>query len=274
MVLNVVGSSPTGHPPTAADSCLGICGFFIPYYLFIFDFIYETIMKEILAFLRDLEQNNHREWFNANKERYLKVRKRWDMCCEALIDEIGAYDADIAKLSLSDCTYRIYRDTRFSKDKTPYKTHFGVFLAKGGKKSMHAGYYFHLGTGRASDYPYAYMLAAGNYCYDSRAVNILREDISEGWEEFSQQILGGVDDGFVADMDGALKRVPKGYSSDAPYADWMRMRSYCLVATLSDQDILRSDLAKRIAVRMKSTKPFIDYINRAVDYVNEEDSNL
>ena len=227
-------------------------------------------MKELLSFLRDLDNNNNRPWFNEHKERYLRVQKLWNRFCEELIRAIGEYDKDIASLSLSDCTYRIYRDARFSKDKSPYKTHFGVFLAKGGKKSMHAGYYFHIGTGGADSYPRAHMLAAGNYCYDTRAVKILREDISEGWEEFQREILARVEGDFQPDMDGALKRVPREYPADAPYADWMRMKSYCLVATTDDDFVTQSDLAKQVAARFRSTKPFIDYINRAVDYVNEE----
>lgn len=147
-------------------------------------------MKEILDFLRDLDNNNHREWFNANKDRYQEVLKKWYAFCESLITEIGRFDKDIAPLTIKDCTYRIYRDTRFSKDKSPYKTHFGAFLAKGGKKSMHAGYYFHIGTGNSREYPHAHMLASGNYCYDKRAVKILREDISDEWETFSTSILG------------------------------------------------------------------------------------
>lgn len=227
-------------------------------------------MEKLLAFLRDLERNNHREWFNDNKERYGEVLKIWYDFCEELIAEAGKWDKDIACLTLRDCTYRIYRDTRFSKDKSPYKTHFGVFLAKGGKKSMHAGYYFHIGTGSNDAYPQAHMLAAGNYCYDMRAVRILREDISDGWEEFHNNVVKKADCHFRPDMDGALKRVPRGYSADAPYADWMRMKSFSLVADVDDDFILQPGLAKRVAERMKSVKPFVDYINRAVDYVNEE----
>lgn len=226
-------------------------------------------MKYILAFLRDLEHNNNREWFNANKARYQEALSRWNTFCEELIHEIGQYDTDIAPLTLRDCTYRIYRDTRFSHDKTPYKTHFGIFLAKGGKKSMHAGYYFHVGTRSDNLYPHAHMLAAGNYCYDTRAVKVLREDISSEWPEFESNILCKAAPCFVADMDGALKRVPRPYLADAPYADWMRMKSYCLSTTTDDAFILAEGLAQRVAALFRTTKPFIDYINRAVDYVAE-----
>ena len=224
-------------------------------------------MEDILHFLRELEANNTRAWFNANKEWYQRVQQRWHVFCEELIHHVGAFDSDVAGLGLRDCTYRIYRDTRFSKDKSPYKTHFGVFLAKGGKKSMHAGYYFHIGTGEGGDYPQGHMLAAGNYCYDAKAVRILREDISGGWEEFREEVLGKAAGTFVADMDSALKRVPREYRADAPYADWMRMKSFCLLSRVDDDFVTRPDLARRVAERFEMTKPFIDYINRAVDFV-------
>ena len=225
-------------------------------------------MKTVLQFLRDLAQHNDRAWFNEHKERYLAVQQRWNEFCESLIGEIGAFDPDIARLTLRDCTYRIYRDTRFSPDKSPYKTHFGVFLAPGGKKSMHAGYYFHVGTGESNEYPQGHMLAAGNYCYEPKAIQIVREDISDGWENFQNEVLAVADPRFVVDQEGALKRVPKGYAPDAPYADWMRLKSYCLVMNVDDDFITQPDLAKRVADLFRTTKPFNDYINRAVDFVH------
>ena len=225
-------------------------------------------MKTVLQFLRDLAQHNDRAWFNEHKERYLAVQQRWNEFCESLIGEIGAFDPDIARLTLRDCTYRIYRDTRFSPDKSPYKTHFGVFLAPGGKKSMHAGYYFHVGTGESNEYPQGHMLAAGNYCYEPKAIQILREDISDGWENFQNEVLAVADPRFVVDQEGALKRVPKGYAPDAPYADWMRLKSYCLVMNVDDDFITQPDLAKRVTDLFRTTKPFNDYINRAVDFVH------
>ena len=225
-------------------------------------------MKTVLQFLRDLAQHNDRAWFNEHKERYLAVQQRWNELCESLIGEIGAFDPDIARLTLRDCTYRIYRDTRFSPDKSPYKTHFGIFLAPGGKKSMNAGYYFHVGTGESNEYPQGHMLAAGNYCYEPKAIQILREDISDGWESFQNEVLAVADPRFVVDQEGALKRVPKGYAPDAPYADWMRLKSYCLVMNVDDDFITQPDLAKRVADLFRTTKPFNDYINRAVDFIH------
>ena len=226
-------------------------------------------MKEIIDFLRDLSCNNNKVWFTANKKRYQEIQARWYDFCGELIQSVGQYDQDIARLTIKDCTYRIYRDTRFSADKSPYKTHFGVFLSKGGKKSMHAGYYFHVGTGSGEDYPHCHMIASGNYCYEPRVVKMLREDISFGWEDFKQDVLDVADPSFRVDMDGALKRVPKEYPADAPYADFMRLKSFSLVTYLDDDFILQPNLVSRVAELFKTVKPFNDFINRAVDF--EED---
>ncbi len=228
-------------------------------------------MKEILEFLRDLDQNNNKEWFCENKQRYQAAQEKWNRFCEELIREVGSYDESIARLSLRDCTYRIYRDTRFSSDKTPYKTHFGVFLAPGGKKSMHAGYYFHVGTGMGDNYPHAHMLAAGNYCYDPKSVKILREDIFYGWDSFHQEVLNAADSSFSVDMEGALKKVPREFPADAPCADWLRLKSFCLMSNINDDFITQPQLAQRVAALFRTTKPFIDYVNRAVDYAKDND---
>jgi len=227
-------------------------------------------MNEILQFLRDLSCNNNKEWFTANKGRYQEVLQIWYAFCEELIHAIGQYDPDIARLTIKDCTYRIYRDTRFSSDKSPYKTHFGLFLSKGGKKSMHAGYYFHIGTGEGDGYPHYHMLAAGNYCYEPQVIKLLREDISYGWEEFKTEVLDKADASFVIDMDGALKKVPKEYPADAPYADFMRLKNYCLLSKVDDDFILQPNLVQRVSQLFLTTKPFNDYVNRAVDYAREE----
>ena len=138
---------------------------------------------------------------------------------------------------------------------------------------MHAGYYFHIGTGGGNSYPEAHMLASGNYCYDSKTVKVLREDISDGWEEFQKGVLEKADPSFFVDMDGALKKVPKEYPADAPYADFMRLKSFCLLTYVDDKFITSPNLVKRVAELFRTTKPFNDYVNRAVDYVLEEEQS-
>ena len=136
---------------------------------------------------------------------------------------------------------------------------------------MHSGYYFHVGTGLSNGYPAQHMLAAGNYCYDPKVVKILREDISMGWDEFRDDILAAADPRFQIDMDYALKRTPREYSPDAPYAQWMRLKSYCLAMHVDDNFITSPNLAQRVADIFHTTKPFNDYINRAVDFAKEEE---
>lgn len=227
-------------------------------------------MTAILSFLRELEQHNDREWFAAHKMLYQQAQEQWNAFCQELIQKVGAFDPDIARLTLRDCTYRIYRDTRFSHDKSPYKTHFGVFLCPGGKRSMHAGYYFHVGTGTSDTYPHAHMLASGNYCYDPAVVKILREDIHYGWDEFASSVLSQVAPGFALDMEGALKRVPAGFPADGPDADWLRLKAYGMSLAIDDDFVLAPHLADRVADLFRTVKPLNDFINRAVDYVRQE----
>ena len=103
-------------------------------------------MKEVLQFLQELSENNNRPWFEANKKRYLEAKARIEQLAVELVAAVRGFDDTIGPLSPNDCTWRIYRDVRFSKDKRPYKTQMGVFVAKGGKKSGYNGYYFQIGS--------------------------------------------------------------------------------------------------------------------------------
>ena len=226
-------------------------------------------MKQAITFLRQLQANNNREWFNAHKAEFLKHQARFHKLVEDVISEIGKYDASVIGLTAKDCTYRIYRDVRFSNDKSPYKCHFGAFITRGGKKSGYAGYYFHISTGGADEYPYSHMLAAGDYCCDSEVLKILREDITDGGGDFDR-IVKDAAPVFSLDRSDALKRNPKGYAPDAPYSEYLRLRYFCLMNTPDDDFWTADNLGKRIAGMFEKTKPFLDYVNRAIDYVKEE----
>lgn len=216
-------------------------------------------MKAIIDFLRQLQCNNNREWFNAHKEEFLKHQARFHELVDEVIKEITVFDADVAGLTAKDCTYRIYRDVRFSSDKSPYKCHFGAFIAKGGKKAGNAGYYFHISTGGGEEYPYCHMLAAGDYCYKPEVMKILREDIVNGEGDFDA-VVKQADASFTLDNDGALKRNPKGFPADAPYSEYIRLKYFCLTAIPDDEFWEGEDLAKRIASKFVTTKPFLNSI--------------
>ena len=225
-------------------------------------------MKEIISFLRDLSQNNNREWFMANKARYTAVAERFNAIVDELIREIARYDASVTGLTAKDCTYRIYRDVRFSADKSPYKTHMGAFICRGGKKSGYSGYYFHIGTG-GEGYPAAHMLAAGDYCCDPKVLQVLREDIVGGGGDFDA-IVQDARPTFDLDREGALKRNPKGFEQETQYTEYLRLKAFCLVHTPSNDFMYADGLAQRTAALFESSKPFLDYINRAIEYVKSE----
>ena len=225
-------------------------------------------MKEIISFLRDLSQNNNREWFMANKARYTAVAERFNAIVDELIREIARYDASVTGLTAKDCTYRIYRDVRFSADKSPYKTHMGAFICRGGKKSGYSGYYFHIGMG-GEGYPAAHMLAAGDYCCDPKVLQVLREDIVGGGGDFDA-IVQDARPTFDLDREGALKRNPKGFEQKTQYTEYLRLKAFCLVHTPSNDFMYADGLAQRTAALFESSKPFLDYINRAIEYVKSE----
>ena len=226
-------------------------------------------MKAIITFLRELQANNNREWFMTNKARYTALQAQFNAFVDELIHEISRFDSSVTGLTSKDCTYRIYRDVRFSSDKSPYKCHFGAFIAKGGKKSGNSGYYFHISTGGDDCYPYCHMLAAGDYCCDPEVLKILREDIVNGDGDFDM-VIKQADSTFQLEREGALKRNPKGFPADAPYSEYLRLKYYCLTSMPDDDFWEGEDLAKRIASKFATTKPFLDYINRAIDFSREE----
>ncbi len=226
-------------------------------------------MKEILHFLRQLKANNTREWFMAHKDEYKAVQEKFNRFAEELIARIGEYDETVRDLTVKECTYRIYRDVRFSKDKSPYKTHFGCYVCRGGKKSGYSGYYFHIGTGDGDTYPDGHMLAAGDYCCEPKVLRTIREDIMNGDGDF-EKTLQQMAPQFKLDNDFALKRVPQGFPADQPYSDYLKYKVYCAWARVDTDFILAPNLAQRVADAFRPTLPFLNYINRAIEYVKEE----
>lgn len=220
-------------------------------------------MKEVLRFLRSLSLHNDKVWFEAHKADYLKAKATVGELAAELIEGIRSFDDTIGPLSASDCTYRIYRDVRFSKDKSPYKTYMGIFVNRGGKKSGYSGYYFHIdGNGD-------HMLAVGNYYTEPRVLKTLREDIELGGGDF-RRIVDAAAPGLVLDTAESLKKVPKGFPADSPDAEFFKLKNFSLVMNLDDGFILSPGLAERALDIFRTGKPFLDYVNRAIDFCREE----
>lgn len=223
-------------------------------------------MDVIKVYLRQLEANNNKPWFDAHKSEYLEVRARFNSIVEKLIEGILEFDPSVRGVGIKECTYRIHKDMRFSKDGLPYKTHFGAYICRGGKKSGYSGYYFHIGTGSGEEYPCRSFLAVGNYFMEPKVLKIVREDIELGAGDFDR-IIQDLHPSLSLDQDQKLKRAPLGFDAQGPYIEYIKLKNFCLSGTYDDSNL---DIAEILEV-FRSAKPFLDYINRAIDYSREED---
>ncbi len=185
--------------------------------------------NEIYSFLTDLAANNNREWFADNKERYLRVKAMTDEIARGMIALVAVEDPRAAMLSVADCTYRIYRDTRFSLDKTPYKTHIGIFVNPPlGKKGMTGGYYLHLEPGNTG-------LHVGSYCLPSDLLKELRSEIYANIDEYLEIVDSPEFRAhFPVVGDDPLKTAPKGFPKDWEYIDYLKPRHFCVSTRLDD----------------------------------------
>jgi len=226
-------------------------------------------MERVLNFLKLLHDNNNREWFNAHKSEYVEVRSIMETFALSLYEGIKEFDPSVGELGIKDMTYRIYRDTRFSKDKKPYKEHIGIFIARGGKCSGYAGYYFQISCSTPEGgWESVNMAASGDYIFEPKVVKVLREDIAMGGGDF-REALSKADRRMKLEFDSALKKVPKGFDPDSPDADYLRLRTYCMSCSLDESFILSPTLRDDLLNIFKSTLPFIQYLNRAIEYVKE-----
>lgn len=223
-------------------------------------------MKDIIQFLAALKQNNDRGWFQKHKAEYIAAQGAFNAFVEKLIAGIVSFDDSVSGVNVKDCIYRIYRDTRFSADKSPYKTHMGAFVCPGGRKSGYSGYYFQVGP-EESGYPEGNMLATGNYRLDSKVMHILREDICMDAEDFEQRLKQA--SLFKLDDTDMLKRVPNGFERNAPYSGYLMYKAYCLVYSPGKSFMTGDNLLERTLDAFRSTKPFLQYLNRAIAYSKE-----
>ena len=222
-------------------------------------------MNTIVSFLRNLEVNNNKPWFDAHKGEYQEARAHFNSIVEKLIEGIMAFDPSVRGIGIKESTYRIHKDMRFSKDGLPYKTHFGAFIARGGKKSGYSGYYFHIGTGSGEDYPCKSFLAVGNYYMEPKVLKIIREDIELGGGDFAM-IITALHPSLSLDQAQKLKRAPAGFDVDGPYIEYIKLKNFCLSGEYDDSCL---DVEEILNV-FRSAKPFLDYINRAIEYSREE----
>lgn len=227
-------------------------------------------MEQILEFLEQLRQNNNKFWFDAHRAEYLQAKNTFNEIAVRLIQGIRKFDPSIGPLTIQDCSFRINRDIRFSKDKSPYKTHFGLFVCPGGKKSGFSGYYFHVTPESGDSIFEVPLLAAGDYMCDPKVLRILREDIELGGDEFDS-IVKSAGRRWYLDKSQSLKRVPQGFTAGGPNDEYLKLRNFCLMTVLDREFLTSPDLVDNLLKLFKKTKPFVAYVNRAIEYSREEE---
>ncbi len=221
------------------------------------------LQPSTLKFLKDLKKNNNRPWFEVNRKRYELAKTDFLNFIQQVIDTYGEKDKSIASLKAKDCMFRINRDVRFSKDKSPYKTNFGASINKGGRKAMNtAGYYFHLEPGQL-------FIGGGIYQPMPPELNKVRQEVDYCFDEFKKIIGTKKFKSVYKDLDRSkefiLTRVPKGYEADNAAAEYLKLKSFIAFTILNDKDVTSKTLLKKTVDSFVTLEPLIIFLNRATE---------
>ena len=215
-------------------------------------------MQHTFDFLKQLAAHNHKEWFEQNKKLYDASRKEHEFFVTEVLKELAERETDFAGQKAKDCMFRIFRDVRFSKDKTPYKTNFGAVFSKGGKKDAGAGYYVHLEPGKS-------FIGGGIWMPESVVLNKIRQEIDYNLQEFERILQEKTFKKLFGEIDGErLKKAPQGYEETNPALPYLKLKSFTVGTALSDKDAQGKNLVKRTLEVFQTMKPFIDFLNRAI----------
>ena len=217
----------------------------------------EAIKKSTLDFLTQIKCNNNRDWFIENRTAYLDAKENFESFVQELINHIIEFEPIMKGLEAKSCVFRINRDIRFSNDKSPYKSHFGAFIVRGGKQNgdKYAGYYFHIEPGKS-------IMAGGAYTPPTPWLSEIREKISDSPEDFIKITSAKEFIKYFGSVDGEkLKTAPKGYPKDHPHIELLKFKSYLVVNEASDKLVLSNDFLDHVINVFKTMKPLNDYLN-------------
>jgi uncharacterized protein (TIGR02453 family) len=221
------------------------------------------MFEKSFSFLQALKKHNEREWFSKNKALYDEARLEFEHITELIIHEVATFDKEVVGLNPKDCIFRIFRDIRFSNDKTPYKTNFGAYFAGGGRKSPLAGYYVHIEPGES-------MLAGGLYMPPSPILNAVRKEIFTHIDEFNEIIS---EKAFVRHFGGftgeSLKTAPKGFPKDFKHIDLLKFKNYTVIEAKPDNEMQNNSILKEITEVFKVMYPLNRFLNEVIREVNQ-----
>lgn len=223
-------------------------------------------MEDVITFLNKILVNNNRPWFQENKNLYLKAQDQINKIAVELINGISKFDSSINNLTINDCTYRIYRDIRFSPDKRPYKTHMGIYVCPQGKKSGLAGYYLHF-EAEGSEYLGLNGLYTGMYNPDKESLKSIREDICYDGASFEDAIKKAKN--FTLDTSCSLSKTPKDFPKNTPYDYLLRLKQYNLIQAMPKEMLFSRHMIEWVLEEFKTSLDFNTLLNKAALFARE-----
>ena len=220
------------------------------------------LQSSTLKFLKTLAKNNDKQWFEANRSSYEQAKEDFENFVQAVLDRQSKKDEDLKELIAKKCTFRINRDIRFSKDKTPYKTNMGASMTRGGKKSVFAGYYFHCEPGKS-------FVGGGLWMPMAPEMKKVRQEIDYCYDEFKQIVTSkkfrSVYKGLYSGDDIKLTKVPQGFEKENPAAEYLKLKSWLAMRDLSDAELVSKDLIKKTSEAFEALQPLVKFLNRAME---------
>jgi uncharacterized protein (TIGR02453 family) len=217
------------------------------------------LQKTTIDFLKTLKNNNNKEWFDQNRSKYELAKADFTLLVEEVLAFLATIDAGYENLKPKDCLFRLNRDVRFSKNKSPYKTNMGAAFQIGGKKSGRAAFYFHVEPGN-------HFIGGGLWMPGPDALKKVRQEIDYHFDEFNK-IVQQKD--FIKvfkqlNQEDALKNPPKGYDAENQAIAFLKLKSFVVGQPLKDTIVTGKDLLPQMKQVFKTMVPFIDFLNRAI----------
>lgn len=215
-------------------------------------------MKDIIAFLSQLKDNNNKEWFSDHKKQYEKAKAEFIAIVEEILRKCSSFEPSFNNLKAKECIFRINRDIRFSPDKSPYKTNFGASFNPHGKKSPHAGYYLHLQPGES-------FVGGGIYLPSTDILKQLRQEVDYNFETFERIIhTTEFKRSYPAIFnEDRLARPPKGYEASNPAIEFLKLKHYIFTHNFDESEITSKEQLMDLCVsKFQTLKPFNDFLNQ------------
>lgn len=217
-------------------------------------------MQEIYNFLKNLNENNNKEWFDIHKEEYLHTKTKFLHITDILINEIRSFDKEIPFLDPKKCMFRIYRDVRFSNDKRPFKTNYGSYIARDGRSGGNPGYYFQIEPGNS-------FLGGGIFMPDADKLKAIRTEIFNHPYDFLELINDeDFKNTFQLYDEDKLKTAPKGFPKDFEHIDLLRYKSYSPFMMISDEQLFSPSIIELVVDKFSLLARFNQYLNHAIDH--------